>query len=88
VVLVDDGMALAAGDEPAVERIGDGAGDEQGDGEAPPEAQRIQAGAVPMTMPRTSPMAQPVRQCTVALNATRFRESCAWVVIRRASRIP
>ena len=30
--------------------------------------------ADPITIPRTSPMEQPVRQCTVALKATRFRE--------------
>ena len=29
-----------------------------------------------MTMPRISPIAQPVRQCTVALKAIRFRD---WV---------
>ena len=28
-----------------------------------------QPSAVPMTMPSTSPIAQPVRQCTVALRA-------------------
>jgi len=31
--------------------------------------------ADPITIPRISPMEQPVRQCTVALKATRFRES-------------
>jgi len=31
----------------------------------------------PRTIPRTSPMEQPVRQCTVALKATRFREGWA-----------
>jgi hypothetical protein len=30
--------------------------------------------ADPITIPRTSPMEQPVRQCTVALYATRFSE--------------
>jgi len=30
--------------------------------------------ADPITIPRTSPMEQPVRQCTMALKATRFRE--------------
>src|SRR5918999_4015020 len=30
--------------------------------------------AVPITMPNTSPMAQPARQCSVALNAVLFSE--------------
>jgi len=30
--------------------------------------------ADPITIPRTSPIEQPVRQCTVALKATRFSE--------------
>ena len=30
--------------------------------------------AVPMTMPATSPIEQPVRQCSVALNASRFND--------------
>ena len=29
--------------------------------------------AVPIAMPSTSPVAHPERQCSVALNATRFR---------------
>ena len=42
-----------------------------------------QPSAVAMTMPRTSPMAQPVRQWTVALNASAFsdppaRPSAVW----------
>ena len=32
--------------------------------------------AVAMTMPSTSPIAQPVRQWVVALNAERFSDSC------------
>ena len=31
-----------------------------------------------MTMPRTSPMAQPVRQCRVARTAVRLRDSGWW----------
>ena len=138
--LVDDGVALAAGDEPAVDRDGEGDGDDQREASAAPEqqlpspasiapgtatmialstssivaienvseasaigmtaasarpgAQQRQAGqpvaeeerqrdrqddraavfekpsAVPIAMPRISPIAQPVRQCSVAEMAT------------------
>src|SRR5215211_8442560 len=34
--------------------------------------------AVAITMPRTSPIAQPVRQWVVALSAERLSEACVW----------
>src|SRR5919202_2738021 len=42
------------------------------------EATSPQPKAVASTIPSTSPMAQPVRQCTVALNAARFSEEWSW----------
>ena len=36
-------------------------------------ARLLQPSAVPIATPSTSPIAQPVRQCAVALSATRLR---------------
>jgi hypothetical protein len=38
------------------------------------------ANTTPSTMPRISPMAQPVRQWVVALKADRFSEVAPWCV--------
>ena len=37
----------------------------------------LQPSAVPITMPSTSPMAQPVRQCSVAVSAVRSSDAPA-----------
>src|SRR5919106_1925281 len=44
-----------------------------------------QPSAVPMIMPSTSPMAQPVRQCTVALKASALSDWVPWCVVMRIS---
>jgi hypothetical protein len=73
VVGVHHGVALAARDQPAVDREGDDARDEQADGQAPPE-QSAQPHQVDGIMPSTSPIAQPLRQCTVAPRASVLTE--------------
>src|ERR687896_1313099 len=43
-----------------------------------------QPSAVPMITPSTSPIAQPVRQCTVALKASALSDWVTWCVVMRS----
>jgi hypothetical protein len=86
---VDTGVAAPTGDKRTIDRKGRPEGDEQPDTQAPPEEEVAEAGlrrpgheqdeAVvdAMTKSRTSPIAQPVRQCQVAAKAVRFSDSGA-----------
>jgi hypothetical protein len=69
MVLMHDGVSLTPGDQPAV----DGQSHKKELGTA------AQPRALEMIMPSTSPIAQPVRQCRVALAAV-FQESIVTII--------